>query len=293
MRVIFIGTVEFSLHSLKKLINLDVQVVGVCLKDSSAFNSDYADLRPICQSSSIPFLNVDDINSPKTIKWMEDLNPDIIFCFGWSSLIKKEVLDLAPMGVIGYHPTKLPQNRGRHPLIWALVLGLKESASTFFFMDEDADTGDILSQVDFEISYEDNAQTIYDSVIKIALYQIEKFLPRLEKKDYSRTKQAKLHSNSWRRRDEVDGLIDFRMSSRGIYNLTRALSKPYAGAHIKYKGQNICIWKVKEVDITNESIEPGRVLTVSNQSFIVKSSVGAVEVLEHEFTILPEAGEYL
>ena len=56
----------------------------------------------------------------------------------------------------------------------------------------------------------------------------------------------------------MDGLIDFRMSSRAIYNLTRALTKPYVGAHIKYRGQNISIWKVKEIDITDENIEPGR-----------------------------------
>ena len=176
MRVIFIGTVEFSLHTLQKLIGLNVNLVGVCTKDSSTFNSDYADLRPVCISNSIPFLFVDNINSPNSVKWIKDLNPDVIFCFGWSSLIKKEVLNIAPIGVVGYHPTKLPKNRGRHPLIWALALGLKESASTFFFMDEGVDTGDILSQVDFEISYQDNAQSIYDKVTDIALSQIEKFV---------------------------------------------------------------------------------------------------------------------
>ena len=93
MRVIFIGTVEFSLHTLQKLIDLNVNLVGVCTKDSSTFNSDYADLRPVCISNSIPFLFVDNINSPNSVKWIKDLNPDVIFCFGWSSLIKKEVLN--------------------------------------------------------------------------------------------------------------------------------------------------------------------------------------------------------
>ena len=56
------------------------------------------------------------------------------------------ILDLAPLGIIGFHPAALPRNRGRHPIVWALVLGLEETASTFFFMDKGADTGDILSQ---------------------------------------------------------------------------------------------------------------------------------------------------
>ena len=293
MKVIFIGTVEFSLHTLQKLIDFNVNLVGVCTKDSSIINSDYADLRPVCISNSIPFLCVDDINSSNSAKWIKDLKPDVIFCFGWSSLIKKEVLNIPPIGVIGYHPTQLPKNRGRHPLIWALTLGLEESASTFFFMDEGVDTGDILSQVDFEISYQDNAQSIYDKVIEIALCQIEKFVPELEQGKYSKIKQDNLPTNSWRKRNEIDGLIDFRMSSRDIYNLTRALTKPYIGAHIKYRGNNISIWKVKEIDIVKENIEPGSVLNVSDKTFIVKSSDGAVEVIDHDFKILPQVGEYL
>jgi len=183
MRAVFIGTVEFSLRSLEKLIGLNVNLVGVITKESSSFNSDFVDLKSLCISNGIPCLYVDDINSLDSIKWIKDLNPDVIFCFGWSSLIKKEILNIAPMGVVGYHPTKLPMNRGRHPLIWALALGLEESASTFFFMDEGADTGDILSQVDFEISYQDDARSIYDKVNDIALCQIEDFIPGLSKEN--------------------------------------------------------------------------------------------------------------
>jgi len=293
MRVLFIGTVEFSLYALQKLLELKVNLVGVCTKNTSDFNSDFVDLSSVCLPNSIPFLHVEDINASKNVEWIKNLSPDVIFCFGWSSLIKKEILNIAPIGVIGYHPTKLPQNRGRHPLIWALALGLKESASTFFFIDEGADTGDILSQVDFEISYQDNAQTVYDKVIDIALTQIESFIPELEQGKYSRVKQDELFSNSWRLRNEMDGLIDFRMSSRAIYNLTRALTKPYVGAHIKYKGKDTFIWKVKEIETLQENIEPGRVLKTNNKTFVVKTYNGAIEVINHNFKILPKVGEYL
>jgi methionyl-tRNA formyltransferase len=63
------------------------------------------------------------------------------FCLGWSNLLKAEILKAAPLGVIGFHPAALPANRGRHPLIWALGLGLDETATTFFFMDKGADRG--------------------------------------------------------------------------------------------------------------------------------------------------------
>ena len=293
MKVVLIGSVEFSLRVLEKLISIDVDLVGVCTKKSSTFNSDFFDLKPLSDINEVPCLHVEDINSTKSVEWIKNLNPDVIFCFGWSSLIKKDILAVAPMGIVGYHPAKLPKNRGRHPLIWALALGLKESASTFFFMDEGADTGDMLSQVDFEISYQDDARNLYDKVVEIALIQIEEFIPALEKDTYIRIKQNEKESNSWRKRNELDGEIDFRMNSRSIYNLTRALTRPYVGAHIKFNEINYSVWKVKESNDFQENIEPGKVLRVFDKIFVVKSYDGAIEIIEHDFKEMPKVGEYL
>jgi methionyl-tRNA formyltransferase len=293
MKVVLIGSVEFSLRVLEKLIAIDVDLVGVCTKKSSTFNSDFFDLKPLSDINEVPCLYVDDINSTKSVEWIKNLNPDVIFCFGWSSLIKKDILAVAPMGIVGYHPAKLPKNRGRHPLIWALSLGLKESASTFFFMDEGADTGDILSQVDFEISYQDDVRNLYDKVVNMSLQQIEEFIPALEKGTYTRIKQNEKESNSWRKRNELDGEIDFRMNSRSIYNLTRALTRPYVGAHIKFNETNYSVWKVKESNDFQENIEPGKVLRVFDKIFVVKSYDGAIEIIEHDFKEMPKVGEYL
>ena len=146
MRVLFIGAVEFSYRALKELIDMQVHLVGVCTLDQSTFNSDHVNLRPIADKKNIPVRYTPDINSESNLCWIQDLKPDVIFCFGWSRLIQKDLLDLPNLGVIGFHPAALPANRGRHPIIWALVLGLQETASTFFFMDEGADSGDIISQ---------------------------------------------------------------------------------------------------------------------------------------------------
>jgi methionyl-tRNA formyltransferase len=293
MKVVFIGAVEFSLYTLEKLIDLGVNLVGICTKKSSSFNSDFVDLMPTCVVNSIPCLHVNDINSEESIEWINELNPDVIFCFGWSSLLQEKILNITPMGVLGYHPAKLPENRGRHPLIWAIALGLEKSASTFFFMDKGADAGDILSQVDFDIYYQDDAQSVYKKVTGMALKQIEEFIPKLQNGKYTRIKQNNKDSNIWRKRNKADGLIDFRMNSRSIYNLTRALTKPYIGAHINYKEENFSVWRVKEIDNSKKNIEPGMVLKTNNKTFVVKSYNGAVEVLEHNFKMLPKVGEYL
>ena len=294
MRIFFVGTVEFSRKALIKLSELNAHVVGVATLAASAFNSDYSDLSDICIQNKIELKYLDNIHSAENMSWIRTLKPDIIFCFGWSKLLKKELLDIAPLGVVGYHPAALPLNRGRHPLIWALALGLKQTASTFFFMDEGADSGDILSQEKLLIAYEDDAFTLYRKVTDIALKQIEDFLPKLIDKSYLRIPQDHSRSNIWRKRGVADGKIDFRMSSRAIYNLVRALAKPYPGAHVVYKDREVKVWKVNEVDREHvENIEPGKVLSVTKNNIIVKTYDAAVELTAHEFIDLPQEGQYL
>ena len=293
MKIFFIGTVSFSEKALKKIIDIHGEVVGVATKSKSDFNADHKDLAPVCVVNNIPYKYVRDINAPHIIEWIKSLNPDVIFCFGWSSLIKIELLSLTRLGVIGFHPTELPYNRGRHPLIWSLVLGLKESATTFFFMNEGADDGDILSQEKFSIAYVDDASAVYLKIENNALNQIEKFVPKLIKGTYTRKIQDISKGNVWRKRGRADGRIDFRMNSRDIYNLVRALTKPYIGAHVDYNGNEIKIWKVKEVKFNLNNHEPGKILEVKNNKILIKTFDGAVRLLEHDFENLPQENEYL
>jgi len=293
MKILFIGTVYFSFKALEKLIMLNADIVGICTKKSSNFNSDFTDITPLCIDNNIPFKYIDDINSKENIKWMNSFKPDIIFCLGWSSLIKYELLKVPPMGIIGYHPTKLPLNRGRHPLIWSLALGVEYSASTFFFMDEGADNGDILSQHNFSIDYTDDANSLYDKIINISIKQIEEFLPKLQNNKYKKIPQNNTIATYWRKRDKNDGKIDFKMSSLSIYNLVRALTKPYIGAHIEYNKDDIKIWKVKEEEYNLENIEYGKVLDIFENTILIKCYDKAIRIVEHDFKILPKVGDYL
>ena len=239
MKMLFIGTVEFSYAALKKLLSLNVDIVGVATKVKSAFNADFVDLTPLCEKNNLPFRHIQDINDKNTVDWIQDLKPDVIFCFGWLRRLKSDLLNLAPLGVLGYHSTALPANRGRHPTIWALVLGLEEKASTFFFMDEGADSGDILSQRRIEISKKDDAGTLYQRMIETALEQMEEFVPWLASGDYQRIPQDHSKASDWRKRGKRDGRIDWRISAISIHNFVRGLTKPYVGAHFELEGDAI------------------------------------------------------
>lgn len=292
MKILFIGSVHFSAEILKHLIQNKSNIVGVCSLKESKFNSDFSNLYEIADKSKIPFLYVEDINHKNSIEWIKNLRPDIVFCLGWSRLIKKELLNLTKMGVIGYHPSELPKNRGRHPIIWALALGLKKTGSTFFFMDEGADSGDILSQEEIIINDHDDAMTLYKKIIKKAKQQLDIFLPQLQSGRFSRIPQDNKLANYWRKRDISDGEINWKMSADNIYNLVRALTKPYVGAHFKYKEKIIKVWKCKVISNSIKNYEPGKVIS-NNGTLLIKTGTDAIEVLQCEPTIKVEIGEYL
>ena len=216
MKILFIGSVQFSKEALLQSIKSSAEVVGVCTLSESSFNCDHCDLSPVAESYEIPVHYVKNINSSETLNWIKDKEPDIIFCFGWSRLLKNEILNVAPMGVVGFHPALLPQNRGRHPIIWALALGLSETGSTFFFMDEGADSGDILSQVEITIDSSEYASSLYQKVTQTALSQINDFILLLENRTYKRTVQDNTKANYWRKRGIKDGEIVWRMSANSM-----------------------------------------------------------------------------
>ena len=292
MRIVFIGCVGFSFECLQKLIEIKANIVGIVTKRESNFNADFCDLTSIANQNNIPVKQVRDINHPNNISWIQSHNPDILFCFGWSSLLKTDLLNAAQMGVVGYHPADLPNNKGRHPLIWAKVLGLDESASTFFFMDQSADGGDILSQRKYPIYFDESAFELYNKMTNIAKQQIEEFVPQLLNGVYSRTPQDKTKGNKWRKRGKQDGCIDFRMSTKDICNLVRALSKPYAGAHCVYNGQEFKVWKVEPSNYIAKNIEPGKILNLHGNVIEVKTADASILVQEHEIVNLPVVNSY-
>ena len=294
MRIIFIGAVEFSLRALQHLSLIGANVVGVCTNRNSTLNTDHADLSIHCSQMAIPCLNTEDINTPATLKWITDCKPNVIFCFGWSRLLKKPILELAPLGVIGFHPAALPMNRGRHPLIWALVLGLSETASTFFFMDEGADSGHIISQHNIVIEPEDDARSLYDKVVITALKQISKFVPQLAECTFPQIHQDEKRSNTWRKRGKADGIIDWRMSASSVHNLVRGLTHPYVGAEFQFDGQVCKVWKSHLVGQPAENIEPGKVIGHDGKGKpFVKCGEGAICLLETEPAFDLARGTYL
>ncbi len=296
MRVAFIGCVEFSFRALEHIIgHTGAEVCGIVTRRESKINADFVSLEPLAAQAGIPCFIPSGNQQVEMAQWIEGLRPDVIFCFGWSYLLKQEILRIPRLGAIGYHPAALPYNRGRHPIIWALALGLERTASTFFFMDEGADSGDILNQKFLAIEPEDDARSLYDRLTETALKQVEKFVPQLMDGSFQRTVQQHELANYWRKRSERDGIIDWRMSASCINNLVRALTRPYPGAEFTWEDKHVKIWKSELAEFRHafSNIEPGKVLEAADGTLTVKCGEGALRILEHDLDQLPEPGDYL
>lgn len=294
MRILFIGCVESSKILLETLLDINADIVGVLTKSKSNFNADFYDLSKICIENNINYKYVDNINDKENVLYIKDKKPDVIYCFGWSQIIKKEIISIPNIGVVGFHPTELPQNRGRHPLIWALALGLEKTASTFFLINEGCDTGDIISQEKLLIEYKDNAQSLYNKVMNLAINQVKRITCQLEDNKHIGISQSNENSNTWRKRNKIDGEITWKMSSRAIYNTVRALSKPYPGAHFNHNNNDIKVWEVEEIFLDGiENIEYGKVIDVySNNSFLIKVYDNCIRVTLCDDIILHK-GDYI
>ncbi len=270
-----------------------VRLVGLITRRASGFNSDFVDLLPLVQGRELPILYADLTEAPDQTRWIAACQPDLVFVVGWSQLLKKDMLEVALLGTIGFHPAALPANRGRHPLVWALALGLDETASSFFLMGEGADDGPLLSQYPVVIEPEDTAQSLYTKILDMIPRQITEIVEGLQHGLLHPEPQDENHASYWRKRSEIDGRIDWRMPARGIYNLIRALARPYPGAEMMVQEGAVKVWCCALEPAAPANAEPGKVLAVEGRSIVVKTGDGAVRLLEHELLKLPSAGDYL
>ena len=281
MRIVFIGAVDFSYHCLEVILRQGGNVVAVLNpeKQSARSNSDYADLAPLADEYKVPLYRIAKVKDEYTIELIRSLQPDIIFVFGFSQLIPKQLLDIPPMGCVGTHPALLPQNRGRHPLIWALVEGLSESGLTFFYLDEGADNGDILWQKPFPITMDDDANSLYVKIKTLASQGIEEFLPKLQDGTAPRLPQDHSRASYWRKRTEADGLIIWSNSVLSIFNLVRALTHPYLGAHTFIGSERMIVWKSRIRSILAIDTKlPGEIVEETPDGFLVQCGDGILEI---------------
>lgn len=292
MKILYIGCVKSSEAFLKTILDYtDAEIVGIVTKVESSYNADHVSLHTIAEQRQIDWL---DYTNQEMLKvFILNKKPEVIYCFGWSYLLPSEIYSVPIKGAIGYHPTMLPENRGRHPIIWTIALGLKQTASTFFYIVDVPDAGNIVSQQVVEISDKDDANTLYTKLILAGQEQIIELTKKLSDGSIHSYQQIESRATSWRKRTKKDGKIDWRMSAENIDRLVRALTKPYVGAHFEYEDVDIKVWKTQVNLVNCSNMEPGKIVAVVDSSFTIKTGDYLLQVLEYEGDFIPTVGQYL
>jgi methionyl-tRNA formyltransferase len=146
-RIALAGSVNSSKKILEKLIEHNMNVVQTLGLDPKVSKnvSGYQDLMPIAEKANIPFSYFEKLNDEGIVDLLKSKDVDLLFVVGLSQIVKDPLLSVPKFGCIGYHPTKLPEGRGRGAIAW-IILGKAEPAASFFAMDEGMDSGALLAQ---------------------------------------------------------------------------------------------------------------------------------------------------
>jgi len=277
MKIVFIGGVKFSYEILHHILRngWEVSTVFTYKKTKRKLYSDMKSFNQLISKYNIKHIDVDNINDKKNVKILKKIQPDLILVMGWSQLLKSEIIKIAKLGVIGSHPTELPKFRGRAPIPWSILKGLKKSALTFFYIENGIDNGDILDQQKFEIRSNDDATTIYKKIISIGKKMILKNLKLIENGKAKRKKQdEKKFIENWGKRTPEDGKIFWEKNSKTIHNLIRASTNPYPGAFTFFDRKKLVIWKSKLCE--GKNFESGKILDVTSRGVKIGTKNGSL-----------------
>jgi len=275
MNVAFLSGVKFGHDQLEYILNKGIKISIVFSYDDNKkkFYSDYASFDKVTTKFGIQHKKVNNINDEENIALLKKIQPDLLFVMGWSQLLKQEIIDIPKIGVIGSHPTELPKYRGRAPIPWTILKELKKSALTFFWIDLETDSGDILDQQSFTISDDDDASSLYKTITELGKQMLESNLKKFEQGIFPKLPQDETHFiENWEKRTPDDGKIDWSKSAHEIHKLVRATTHPYPGAFTFFGDSKLKIWKTIESNQKNDV--PGKILEINNEGVKIGTGNG-------------------
>ncbi len=285
MKSVLIGSVGSSKQMLEAMIEVGFPISCVFSVDEqySADISGYQPIHEIAEKNGIKFKKFRKINERENVELIQNIAPDYIFVIGLSQLVKKEIIDCAKVGVVGFHPTALPKMRGRAANVWQVLLGVHESKVSLFFIDEGIDSGDILGQEPYIIEDTDYAEDVSRKIGEAAAILSKRVLKQIMDGTIQPVEQNEEDATYLLRRGPEDGLIDWQQPCEKIHTLIRAVSHPYPGAFGMYDGEHqIIIWRAEVVGSNKYIGIPGQIAEIRDYSFDVVGVDGVIRVTDYK-----------
>lgn len=282
MKIIVVGAVESTAVAIEQMCMQGIVPAAIITlpKQKQALHSDYVDLSDIAACHGIDILEEADVNTQKCIDAVARISPDFIFVIGWSRLVKEQFRNLASKGVLGYHPTLLPKMRGRAALAWTILLDVRHTGGTLFWIDEGIDSGNIAVQKSFDMEGTEYLADLYARQMEALSLMIQDLVNSLKAGQIPAERQDHGQATYLALRRPSDGLIDWTCDAEEIQRAIRAVSKPYPGAFSYLDGAIIRIWRARVVDYPEWHASTGQVFIYDNQQPVVRCGNNTALLLE-------------
>ena len=281
MRIIFMGTPDFAIPSLRNLLERNFEVVGVVTSpDRPAGRGQKLRPSPVksfAESKGLKVLQPKKLSDPAFVAKLQALAPDLMVVVAFR-MLPEIIWSIPEQGTFNLHAALLPDYRGAAPLNWVLINGETQTGATTFFIDHKIDTGSILLQRKLEIPDDWNVGDLHDAMMELGADLVLETVQAIEQgKVHPQPQDHSAFQNPAPKLFKENCKIDWGKSAFEIHNLVRGLS-PYPTAWTELNGLNLKVFATRLADDKGDGI-PGKVTLLQHQLF-VSTSKGSLEITE-------------
>ncbi len=241
MKIVLLLTGELGINILSFLSESREEITGaITLKDQDDIFKDK--IKSICNHNSITYVEVD--KNENILPVLQKMESEIVLSVYWPNILKKEVIDLPEIGIINFHLSFIPFNRGSNPNVWPIIEGTPAGV-TLHFIDEDIDSGQIICQREVEVSITDTAGSLYEKLILEMTEMFKSEWPAIKNREFELKKpnldQGSIHyRNQFKTLDKIN--LDEEILPLNLINHLRAKTfEGKKGAYFIYEGKRIFV----------------------------------------------------
>lgn len=269
MKIILLISAQRGLRCLKALhsvLNAKDNLIVFSFEEEPWEPKFINEIKEFCEENNYEFLVSKNIN--KNIETFDEA--DMVFAIGWRYMISKEIYEKAKIGFFVFHDSLLPSYRGFGPTVWSIRNGEKYTGTTLFKISEFVDEGDILCQKKIEIAETDYIGDLVEKITHENENIIQKVYKDIKNNEITFTKQNHEQATYTCKNIPDDFKINWKDTSKNIFNLIRSYSHPYPGAFTKFNNEKVIIWTAS---IDNDSRNyvgyiPGRIKSINQNKTI-------------------------
>lgn len=282
MKAVFMGTPDFAVPTLQKMIDMGIEVTAVVTQPDKAKGRGkkviYSPVKECALAHDLPVYQPARIRKePEFIQTLRDMQPDVIVVVAFGQILPKEILDIPRLGCVNVHASLLPKFRGAAPIQWSIIDGEEVTGVTTMLMDAGLDTGDMLLKAEIPMDPKETGGSLHDKLAAVGGELLEKTLIGLEAGTIVPEKQDDSQAGEYARMlDKELGHIDFNQPAVVIERLIRGLN-PWPSAYTYIDGKTLKIWEAEVLD-RNYGCEYGEVAEVTRNCLIIQTGIGALSV---------------